>query len=65
MLSSFPIRSTPLSPAQKAVSRTLNYALSDFGIAQAAKVLGHMDDYNTLMARAVKAYQRKEEGKTR
>lgn len=43
--------------AVQAVSRTLNYALSDFGIAQAAKVLGFTSDYNTLMARHKKAYQ--------
>jgi predicted alpha-1,2-mannosidase len=34
------------------VSRTLNYLQSDFAIAQAARKLGHEQDYLTLMARA-------------
>ena len=34
------------------VSRTLEYAYDDYALAQAAKVLGKMDDYKLLMKRA-------------
>mgnify|MGYP000620546890 FL=1 len=33
-------------------SRTLEYAFDDFAVAQMAKMLGHDDDYNKLMARS-------------
>lgn len=40
------------------MSRTLNYALSDYAIAQAAKKLGHDNDYTVLMNRSRAAYER-------
>ena len=47
----------PFHPRHQAVSRTLNYALSDYAIAQAAKKLGHMNDYQALMNRSEVAYK--------
>lgn len=42
----------PFDMEAESVSKTLEYAYDDFCIAQAAKALGHMDDYETYIARA-------------
>ena len=39
-------------PASETVSRTMNYALSDFSISQAAAALGHADDAAVLLNRS-------------
>lgn len=44
-------------PADQTVSRTQNYALSDFAIAQAALKLNFTDDANALLARS-QSYQK-------
>ncbi|KAJ1436463.1 glycosyl hydrolase family 92-domain-containing protein [Ochromonadaceae sp. CCMP2298] len=44
--------STTASTCDQVVSRTLNYYQADWAIAQAARKLGHEDDYALLMRRA-------------